>query len=244
MGWTYKSTSGLTIQVRLLPGLCCKPSAAGFAVVWTSAMLPVVFMLPLLNTWAIIRFGFVFLKLFPPYSRIAEKICQAPCLLPWTSKSWRSHCRFLCPLLAAASTSSGSVAAHSKIKIKWVFLKIKCPWEGQWGWSTEGRLPRNCFWDEHKTRGFWNVLTGLVLCLEVLSKESGSAMPPSQRLVQFPTEGRLFSTGTPPIWQRNRAYWHEEGRVGGQLSWGKSYWKGWKQLQSEAKNVVGILFFN
>lgn len=37
-------------------------------------MPSVVFMLPFLNTYTIIIFGLVFLKLFPPYSRITEKI--------------------------------------------------------------------------------------------------------------------------------------------------------------------------
>lgn len=36
-------------------------------------------------------------------------------------------------------------------------------------------------------------------CNEVLSKESGSVMQPSQRLVQSPTGRRLFYTGAPPI---------------------------------------------
>lgn len=74
MGCTHCPASGLTIQVRNLPGLPCKSSAVGFAVVRTAAMPSVVLMLPFLNTCTIIIFGLVFLKLFPPYSRMTEKI--------------------------------------------------------------------------------------------------------------------------------------------------------------------------
>lgn len=88
------------------------------------------------------------------------------------------------------------------------------------------------------------MLAGLLLCLELLSKESGSVMPPSQRLVQFPAGGRLFST------------LHRYGRQMGLIGTRKDKLVGSSPGASptekvetaaeicEAKNAVGVLFFN
>lgn len=113
MGWTYCSTSGLTVQVRMGQGPCCKSSAVGFAVVRIAAMPSAVLMLPLLNTCAIIVFVLVFLHLFPPYSRITEKSIKLPAYFLGHPKL-KVTLQFLCPFLAAASTSSGLAAAHSE----------------------------------------------------------------------------------------------------------------------------------
>lgn len=193
MGWTYCPSSGLTIQVRILPGLQCKSSATGFAVVRMPAMPSVLFMLTLLNTCTIIIFGLIFLKLFPPYSRITEKIYWLPAY-------------FLGHPKATITLQFSLPFPGSCLHITRLSTLRKNPNRDKSGWTTKGRLPRNCSRGEQKTRGLWIVLTGLLLCLELLSKESGSAMLPSQRLVQFPAGGRLFSTLHP--------YGREMGLIG------------------------------
>lgn len=87
-------------------------------------MPSVVLMLPLLNTCAIIIFGLVFhllLSIFPSFllsissHHTLELLKNISSSLPISLdiQSWKLHSRFLCPFLAAASTSSGLAAAHS-----------------------------------------------------------------------------------------------------------------------------------
>lgn len=186
--WDHGTCCPASIQVRMLPALHCKSSAAGFAAVRVPAMPSVVFMFPLLNTCTIIIFGLVFLKLFPPYSRTTEKNLSSSLPIFLDMQRLKVTLQVSLPIPGCAPAPSGSAAGEGPVRLR-----------------HRGEAARECFWGEQRTRGLWNGLTGLVLCLEVLSKESGSAMPPSQRLVQCPAGGRLFSTDTPPKWQRNRA---------------------------------------
>lgn len=189
MGWAYCPTSGLIVLVRILLGPRCKFSAVSFAVVRIPATSSSVLMLLLMNTWTIIIFHLVFLELFPAYFAVAGKIYLASCLMSQTPKSENHTPGFLSPLLAAASTSWGLAAAYSEggperdSQCGQGEAQGEAAKELLLGWTgNKGAL--EC---AHRT------------CAEVLSKESGSVMPPSQRLVQSPAGRRLFYTGAPPI---------------------------------------------
>lgn len=189
VAWAHCPASGPIVQVRILLGLRCKFSPVSFAVVRIWATSSVVLMLLLLNTWTIIIFGLVFLELFPAYFAITGKIYLASCLISQTPKSWKSHPRFLFPLLTVASTSLGLAGAYS-----------------------EGGPERDSHCGQGEARAEvakelllgWTGNKGALecaprTCAEVLSKESGSVMPPSHRLVQSPTGRKLLYTGAPPI---------------------------------------------
>lgn len=188
MGWTYCLTSGLIVQVRILLGLHCKFPEVSFAVVSIPVTPSVVLMLLLLNTWTTITFGLVFLKLFQAYFDITGKIYLASHLISQTPKSWKSDSMFLCPLLTAGSTSFGLAAAYAEESPE---RDSQCGQSEAWG-----KAAKELFLGWTGNKGALECAHRT--CAEVLSKESGSVMPPSQRLVQSPA-GRLFYTGAPPI---------------------------------------------
>lgn len=176
------------VQVRILLGLPWKFSAVCFAIVRIPATSAAVLTLPLLNTWTIVIFGFVFLELFPAQFAITEKNISS--FLPNFSDTKKLKITPQVSFsLTAASTSFGLAGAYS-----------------------EGGPERHSRCGQGETRGAaakemllgWTGSKGPLecahrICAEVLSKETGSVMPYSQRLVQSPAGRRLFYTGTPPV---------------------------------------------
>lgn len=221
---------GLRVQGRLLLGLHCTFSAVSFAVVRIPATSSVVLTLLVLNTWTIVTFGAAFLELFPAHTVFSGKTYLASCLISQTPKRWEHHPGVFSPVATAASTSSGSAAAHSEGGPERHGQCRQGEAQGKvLGWTgNDGTL--EC---AHRT------------CAEVLSKQSGSVVPPAQRLVQPPTESRVFYTGAPPVLAEKR----------GLLARGRTTWwsallrRVWlKRLEAlaevcEAKTGVGILMF-
>lgn len=233
MGWTYCPTSSLIVQVKILLDLHCKFSAVSFAVVRIPATSSVVRMLPLLSTWTIIIFDLVFLGLFSAYLAITGKIYLPSCLISWTRKCWKITPPFLLPLLTVASPSLGLAAAYSEEGPE---RDSQCGQGEAWR-----KLPRNCFLGEQGTRELWNVLTGLML--RCFPKKVGQSCHPHNDWYSLPQGEDCSTHALHPYWQRNGAYWHREGLVGGQLSLGQVWLKRLEALAEvcEAKNGVRIL---